>query len=576
VGLAATGCSSNKGTNTGNNNQQGQTQASGISYELKDSLGPAKAVAGATKGGTVNVLFAADFDHLDPARNYVNVQQITTLLLYKTLTAFKEEPQSDGTVKLTLVGYLATDPGKDISPNKDCTLWEYTLKSGVKYEDGTEVKAADVAYGVARSFSDKLTEGPHYLQQWLTGTTGSDYNKTYKGPYDGGALVPPGVTVKDDHTIDFKLAGPHCDFPYAASMPNSSPIPQAKDTKDSYDNRVFSSNAYMIKDYKRGVSLDLIRNPNWDANLDPILNAYPDGFHFDFAVDGDASGQRLVADGNADKTALSWNTISPEVLPQTQAADVQKRIVQGPNQYVDYLYINTQRVTDVNLRKAMNVALDKDAILKTVGGPIAGTPQDELMSPTTQGFKPYDAFGVGPQGDSAKAKAMLNGATPKVVLCHANTTRRTQMSTAIKDSLEKAGFQVVLKPIDADTYYTELGKKTNSCDIYRGGWGSDWPSGDTIIPPVFDGRSIADTGNQNLSYLNEPTINAEVDRINKLPAAESAAAWADLDKKIMTEFAPVVVLFADRSYELHGSKLGGLFLSSPFGATSFDQVYVMP
>jgi len=574
VGLAATGCSSNSGTNTGNTNQQNQTQSSGISYDPKDSLGPAKAVAGATKGGTVNVLFAADFDHLDPARNYVNVQQITALMLYKTLTAFKEEPQADGTVKLTLVGYLATDPGKDV--NKDCKTWEYTLKSGVKYEDGTEVKAADVAYGVARSFSDKLTEGPHYIQNWLTGTTGADYNKDYKGPYDGGALLPPGVTVKDDHTIDFTLKEAHCDFPYAASMPNASPIPQAKDTKDTYDNRPFSSGAYMIKDYKRGVSLDLVRNPNWDTNLDPILNAYPDGFHFDFAVDGDASSQRLVADGNADKTALSWNVVSTEVLPQTQAADVQKRIVQGPNQFVDYLYINTQRVKDVNIRKALNVALDKDAVLKTVGGPIAGTPQDELMSPTVQGFKPYDAFGVTSQGDSAKAKTMLNGATPKLVMCHANTTRRTQMSTAIKDSLEKAGFQIVLKPIDADTYYTELGKKTNTCDIYRGGWGSDWPSGGTIIPPVFDGRAIADTGNQNLSYLNEPSVNTEIDRINKLPAAESGAAWADLDKKIMTDFAPVVTLFADRSYELHGSKLGGLFLSSPFGATSFDQVYVMP
>ena len=571
--LAAAGCQSNTGTGNTNTNN-GATQASGISYDPKDSLGPARAPEGAAKGGTINVLFSADFDHLDPARNYVNIQQVTALLLYKTLTAFKEEPQADGSSKLTLVGFLATDPGKDV--NKDCKTWEYTLKKGVKYEDGTEVTAADVAYGVARSFSDKLTEGPHYIQNWLTGTNGSDYNKTYKGPYDGGAAVPPGVTVKDNSTITFTLPAPHCDFPYAASMPNTSPVPAAKDTKDQYDNRVFSSGPYQIKDYKRGTSLDLVRNTNWDPALDPIVSAYPDAFHFDLTATADSSSQRLVADSGTDKTALSWSVITPEVLPQTTGADMQKRVIQGPTQYVDYLYINTQRVTDINVRKALNVALDKDAALKTVGGTAAGSPQTELMSPTTQGFQPYDVFGVPATGDPAKAKTLLAGATPKLVMCHANTQRRTDMSTSMKASLEKAGFQIVLKPIDADSYYTELGKKTNTCDVYRGGWGSDWPQGATIIPPVFDGRTIGDTGNQNLSYMNDEATNAEIDRINTLPAAEAGAAWSALDKKIMTDVVPVVPLWSLRTYEMHGSKVGGAFLSGPFGATSLDSVFVMP
>src|SRR5262249_9201192 len=160
------------------------------------------------------ILERADFDYLDPAREYVNLDQIVGTLITRSLTAYREIPQADGTVKMTVVGDMATDTGTDV--NKDCKVWKYTIKDGLKYQDGTAVTAADVAYGVARSFSDKMTEGPHYVQNWLvgTGSTSADYNKTYKGPYDGGAEVPPGVTV-DGNNITFTFPKANCDMPFA-------------------------------------------------------------------------------------------------------------------------------------------------------------------------------------------------------------------------------------------------------------------------------------------------------------------------------------------------------------------------
>jgi len=523
-------------------------------------------VAGASKGGTITVQQVADFEHLDPARNYVNVQQLTAGLIYRTLTNYKE----DGSGNLKLVGDLAENPGTDV--NKDCKVWEYKLREGLKYEDGSTIKAGDVAYGIARSFAPSLNEGPHFVQQWLTNS--QKYNDTYKGPYDGGAAVPPGVTVKDDRTISFTFAEPHCEMPYAAAMPNVSAVPQAQDTKDKYDLKPFSSGPYKVKSYTRDNSLVLERNTYWDANTDPIRNAYPDGFQFKFGLEAEQIANRLVADAGEDQTSLTWTDVPPSVLPKTTAPGVSERVAKGATQYVWYYAINNQRIKDINIRKALNYAIDKDAILKEIGGDAAGEPATTLLSPTVGGYKKYDVFNAPAKGDPAKSKELLGGKTVEIVLAHANTTLRTKQAEAARKSLELAGFKVTMKSIEATSYYDEVGRKNNPYDIYLHGWGSDWPSAGTVIPPLYDGSEITDEGNNNLSYFNDPGINAEIKRIKALPPGEAEAEWAKLDEKIMRDFVPEVPAYYDRTYVLRGSKVGGTFLSDAFGAYTLFPVFV--
>ena len=136
------------------------------------------------------------------------------------------------------------------------------------------------------------------------------------------------------------------------------------------------------------------------------------------------------------------------------------------------------------------------------------------------------------------------------------------------------GFDIVMKPIDNSSYYDEVGRKDNPYDMYLTGWGSDWPTGSTVIPPVYDGREIVAEGNQNLSYLNEPSVGAEIDRVRTLPAAEQDAGWMALDRTIMEKYAPVVPCYYDATYELHGSKVGNAFLSDAFGIISLNGIYV--
>jgi peptide/nickel transport system substrate-binding protein len=573
VALAAAGCTSVKQTQ-GGTGPTAPVQQGFVSNNPDDSKGPAAPVPGATRGGTLNVLEPSDFDFLDPAREYVNIDQITGTILTRSLTTYKETPQPDGSVRMLVVGDTATDAGTDV--NHDCKVWKYTLKDGLKYEDGTPVTAADVAYGIARSYSTDLVEGAHYIQNWLagTGSTSADYNKDYKGPYNGGADVPPGMTVSGN-TMTFTFSQPHCDMPYAAAMPMTAAVPKAKDTRGDYTRHPLSDGPYMISSHITDTSLTLVRNPYWDPKTDAVHHAYPDQIKMVLDVNQNAINQRLVADQGDDQTAITWSNVTAEAAAQV-TGEVTKRVVDGATQFADFIAINNQRVTDVNVRKALNTGLDKTAALKAIGGDTAGTVLNTLESPTTPAWQDYNVFGVGPTGDPAKAKQLLGGKTPELTLCFASgVARREAQALAIQASLQQAGFKIDLKPIGAANYYTLIGSKNIACDLYRAGWGSDWPSGSTIIPPLFDGRSIQASGNTDYAYYNSDATNAEIDRISgETDSTQAAKDWAALDKKIMETDAPVIPIVDDRNYTLIGSKVGGAFLSMAFGATSLNNIYI--
>jgi len=66
------------------------------------------------------------------------------------------------------------------------------------------------------------------------------------------------------------------------------------------------------------------------------------------------------------------------------------------------------------------------------------------------------------------------------------------------------------------------------------GWCSDWPSGGSWFPVLFQTHSIADGSSWGM--LSDPALDAEIDQVAALPTDQSTAKWADLDKKIMATY----------------------------------------
>jgi peptide/nickel transport system substrate-binding protein len=192
------------------------------------------------------------------------------------------------------------------------------------------------------------------------------------------------------------------------------------------------------------------------------------------------------------------------------------------------------------------------------------------------GYEKNDVLGAPPQGDPEGAKKLLAEAGKtgmSVVYAFPNTARNQQQSVALKTAYEKAGFKVVLKPIESKTFYDEIGKVKNSFDVYFAGWGADWPSAATVFPAILDGRKISD-GGSNYYHFNDPEVNAEIDRISaETDLVKAGKDWAALDKKVM-EKVPLIPYLYDKNYQLYGPNVKGIFISPVLGQPSLNGLWL--
>ena len=108
----------------------------------------------------------------------METNSILSGLVTRSLTQYVYDPEQDSMV---LVPDIATDLG---TPNADFTEWTFTIRDGVRFEDGTEVTAEDVAYGIKRS-----TGAPSPMGRRTVTTTSSTVTRT-RGPTRRGRSMP--------------------------------------------------------------------------------------------------------------------------------------------------------------------------------------------------------------------------------------------------------------------------------------------------------------------------------------------------------------------------------------------------
>jgi peptide/nickel transport system substrate-binding protein len=567
LSLVAAGCSKNAGTGGGGGGGGGAQPQAPIILDTKGTTPvPAPEVPGAKPGGTIYWLEDGSFEHLAPQQVYVSdALSVTTQLIYRMLTTYIE-PQKEGG-QLKLVGDLATNTGETTDGGK---TWTYHLRDGIKYEDGTPITSKDVAFGVDISMGPLGANGPQYLKQAL------DPDAKWNGP-DSGDL-PPGVTTPDDKTIKFEFKEPHPELPYLVAYPTATPVPKAKYDKDKYEVDFVSSGPYKKESYDRSTKMVLVKNTNWDPKTDAVRHQYPDKIQFDFTPDRNAQTERMIADQGPDQTGVMLANVATTSISKVQNdAALSQRVLSGQGSFDNYIYINTAKVTDVDVRRALNYAFDRSALIKAVGGSAVATPSSTLLATTLPGYKKFDAYPTSsPSGDPDKAKQLLTGKTvPKLQYCFANTSTQQTYAAVVQAALARAGIQIALNPIERSNYYTTVGRKGTTCDLMWGGWSADYPDPDSTLNVLWNGEKIVAEGNQNLSYFNEPSINKKLDDLAKTADRSAAASkYGDLDEEIMKNYAPVIPTFYTRVYSLYGSKVGGMFNSTLYAQGNFTNVYV--
>ncbi|MFF3461471.1 ABC transporter substrate-binding protein [Streptomyces sp. NPDC001984] len=529
-----------------------------------DSTGPAPEVAGAVKGGTVYGLDQFDMDHMDPAQIYVATEGAITRPILRGLTGYKVDDNGG----CTLVGDVATDAGTMKNGGK---TWSFTIKDGIKWEDGTDLSLDDVRHSFERLFASFVTEGPRYVQQWLVG------GDKYKGPYSGKKLGSIDVSGR---TITFHLTEARTDFNFTLAMPGYSLVNKKKDTKEKYDKRPYALGPYKIGDRKIGKSLTYVRNEHWDPQTDSIRNAYPDQYVFQFGFELVASTDRYIADQGNDQSAVSiFNEVAPERIAQVLTnATLKQRVLSQVDTVTYYWPINMTRVKDLKVRQAINYAWPHLQLQTIAGGKAATEIATTILSPVTPGYEKFDLYGTDkkPGGDPVKAKALLKEAGKvgqKLVIAYQASDTAVKSAVAIKNALEAAGFQVVNKQVDKSTFYTQIGKIDNGYDLFAAGWSPDWPNGYSVFYPCWSGKNIGD-GRSNYAQLNDPSVNKAIDAAAKITDPDKAnKAWGNVDRMVM-EVAAVVPDYHKIRNWMYGSKIGNVVYDAGNTCIALTKLYV--
>jgi peptide/nickel transport system substrate-binding protein len=541
-----------------------------------------------TKGGTLTFLTLADqIQHLDPQRNYTGEDlAFTSGYLNRTLNVYKFS--TDSKTANELQPDLATDTG---TPNDDATSWSWTLKDGLKWEDGSDLTCEDLKYGVSRTFAtDIITDGPSYAIQYLDIPTDKDGNSVYKGPYvtkgnDTAAFDK--AVVCDGNKITFNLSKPVGDFNFTVTLTAFAPVPKAADTGEKYDDKPVSNGPYKIQEYTKGSQLVLVRNENWDPSTDDYRPAYPDKIVYKFGLEASVIDQRMMADSGDDQQAISTDPIEPASLATVFGSDrFADRRVNELDPYSRYYAVNVAKLPNLDQRKAIAAALDRAQLRTIAGGEFSGDLADGVVKPNLpSAYAPSGMWDsllgqkIPDNGDPAYAKTLIqqSGEPMKTVqFDYPQTPTNDRAAAAVVSSLGKAGIKVKPNPIEAGQFYGIVFDPDKAGDLIAAGWGPDWPNASTVIPPLF-----TPAGGFDLSQVDDKAFNQKVDdALANTDLAAQSEQWKALNKEAMSQVWVIPTRFG-REQRLSGSKVkaasgkdGQVYIWSPYGSWSYGDLYV--
>jgi peptide/nickel transport system substrate-binding protein len=526
------------------------------------------------KGGVLKMATSSDIDSTDPGNMYYAWANNFTRLYSRMLLTYPAKPGPEG---FKPVPDIAEALGQ---PNEDNTEWTYKLRRGLKYEDGSEIRARDVKYAVARTFDrGVLRNGPSYFSDLLDA-------EGYEGPYKDKNLDNfKGVSTPDDYTVVFHLNKPFSEWNELVTFSGqTTPVPQAKDTGERYGLHPFSSGPYKWQaDYQPNKGGTLVRNDQWDPSTDPNRKQLPDQIQLIAGMNQDELDNQLlqgqihvdlagtgVAD-NGRKTLLS----DPEK---------RKNADNPPGGFSWYNPINTSVIDNIDCRRAIVWATNRDALWRAYGGDVGGDMSTTIMPPTVEGWQKgkdhYTKSQKGYTGDVNQAKAALakcgkpNGFETKMSY-RSDRPKEKLVAEAMQESLARVGIKLTLAGYPANTYTTDqfgspAFNKKEGIGLGTYGWHADWPTGYGYLQALTDKDMIVESGNANNSEFDDPQVNKLWDDVTSIAdPAQRNKIYLQIDDRWREQAAVVPNVYA-KSLLFRPANLTNVFFHEGFGMYNYS------
>jgi peptide/nickel transport system substrate-binding protein len=523
-------------------------------------------------GGTLTYLAAGDVDYLDPGQTYYTFGYMVLYSTNRTLYSFKP----DESVKP--VADLAEGEPEISSDNKTITVH---IKKGVKYAPpvNREITTADIKYAFERAFSKEVPSG--YAGTYFNSIVGTPAKA------NTGDIKPiSGIETPDDTTIIFKLKSASAPLvSQALVMPITTPVPEeyAKKwdatTPSKYDQYVAFTGPYMVKNDAStgkvtgrvpGKSISIVRNPNWDKSTD-YRPAYLDAINIEEGNDDLATASRRALNG---KASVCCDAGSPPAQVLKQALSRQKDqvnfVASGGTRYIAF-DTTIKPFDNINLRKAIIAASDRNALRLTRGGETLGDIASGWIPPGIPGFEEAGGlkqnadldFLKSPTGDPAVAKKYMDAAeqdglpisngkwtgSEKILTIATNADPGKKTAEVFQGQMQALGFKLNFRIVPQDTLYTKFCgvPKAKVAVCPNVGWFKDFSDPQSMLDATFNGDNILQQGNVNWPQLNVPEINQAMKDASTVPVGtERNKAWAKINHQI-AEQAPAIPWIWDKT-----------------------------
>jgi YVTN family beta-propeller protein len=499
----------------------------------------AGASAASHRGGTLRLVGTRPFDTTDPGVQFQTALQFSRFT-YDTLVTFAAAP---GPAGLRLVPDLALAVPV---PTGGGTVYTFLLRSGIRYSDGTQVRAEDFRRSVERQFR---LRGP--VTDYYRGIVGA------ASCTRAHCNLSRGIRTDDRAgTVSFHLVSPDPDFLYKLTVLGfSAPVPPGTPDHDVGFAAVPGTGPYRIAEASRR-EVRFVRNPffeEWSHAAQPDGN--PDAIVWRFPKSA-AAATRQVEQGRADWVV----TVAPSQLPRLRV-QFPSRLHVNPTFGVDFVSLNTHLppFDDVRARRALNFAIDRARLARMYGGRPLATPLCQPLTPGFPAFRRYCPYTLNPfpngawsAPDLAKARRLVaaSGTRGEHITVWGSPDEGfipPAVPAYIASVLRSLGYRTALHLAPFASMTPEVRRRIQIAA--DGDWLPDYAAPSSYLPGFFGCH-----GGLNNGYVCDPKLDRQMRLASELQIRDqrrATALWTRIDHRL-----------ADRAYWVPTVNLGAAELVS--------------
>ena len=437
-------------------------------------------------------------------------------------------------------GLVSVSPAGEIQPrlaekweNKDNTVWTFHLRPGIIWSDGTPITAEDIVWSWQRLVDPKTASPYASYPGSMRIVNGTDIAEGKKAPESLG------VKAINDTTLEVTLTQPNAAFLAMLAHPSLVPIDKVlvgrfgdKWTKPEH---FVSSGAYKLSQWVVNERIVAVRNPKYWDNEHTVIKKVTY-----LPISSEAADVNRYKAGEIDIVYT---------VPINQFAQLKKTLGSeldvSPQLATYYYQFNTTRppFNDARVRKALNLALDKDIIADKVLGQ-GQRPAWLISQPDIGGVKlqnpDYASWPMDKRIAEAKkllAEAGFNDSHPLSFNLLYNTSESHQRIAIAASSMWKKNLGVEAK-LQNQEWKTMLDTMhTHNFDAVRYAWIADYDDAATFLNNFRTGDS------QNTTQYSNPDYDRALVNAAKSKTAEERGKFYQQAEDLLGRDVPAIPVY---------------------------------